>query len=167
MRYRGILLVALLVVVTAFATGCDTIVKQGVENATGVKVDGNNITVNKDGKTVQVGGAESGKLPDGFPSDFPMFSPLTITGGMKVADGGVTKYTVTANATGVLSEVRSFYSSKLAAAGWAVKEQGSSTGETGVVGLVCTKRANKANVQMVAQGPSSKVQIIIGLDVAQ
>jgi len=167
MRRIAFALSVLLVVSAVALAGCQNAVnsalKSGVENATGVKTEGNSVTINNDGKQLTIGGSKEGALPDGFPTDFAMFSPITITGGAKAAANGETQFTVTGNATAGLTEAKTFYAEKLKAAGWTVEEQTTAGNGAGVASVNATKAADKANVQLIQSAPSKPVEFIVVL----
>ena len=163
MRKSAVVLVLALVVALLATTGCAGLVKKGVESATGVKVEGDKVTMNKDGKSVEIGGAQTGKLPESFPSDYPMYEPLTITTGVKVVDNG-THFSVTANTTGTFEDVKNFYDEKLKAAGWDVKTTGTTSAGASAGSVNGTKGADKTAVQVVQTAPGEKVQIVLTID---
>jgi hypothetical protein len=160
---KGAIMAVTLLLAAAVLTGCESIVKSGIEQATGVKVDGNQVSVSKDGTTVAIGGSEAGTLPEGFPSDFPMFDPLTINTGLKASSNGATQYTVTAQTASSFDAVQSFYADKLTAAGWTVKKQGTVVNGAGAGTVNGTRDGGKVSVALVQTGPDSQVEIVISL----
>jgi hypothetical protein len=157
-------LVLVLIVALLTTTGCAGLVKKGVEDATGVKVEGDKVTVTKDGETVEIGAAEKGKLPEGFPADYPMYEPITITSGVKATTNG-THFTLTADTAGTFDDVQKFYDERLKAAGWDVKTTGSAGAGGGVGSVLGTKGGDKTAVQIVQSGGGENVQIVLTLDV--
>lgn len=78
-------------------------------------VDINNGSINvqgKDGSSVSIGNA---KLPDGFPSDVPVYTPSKITGSSKYNGN---KYTVVLTTADSASKVQDYYKTQLEANGW-------------------------------------------------
>lgn len=109
-------------------------VLKGIESKTGVKVDtGNNgeaikITDQKTGGVVSIG---ESKLPEGFPSDFPIYKNAKVTAaaseGISVKTRG---FWVTMTTADDLSEVVKFYETNLTKNGW-VAENTIKTAEGG------------------------------------
>ena len=77
-RVARILIVMSMLIGVVGVAGCQNLVesatKAGIEKATGVSTNGDSVTIKKDGKEITVGGTEAGKLPVGFPSDFPRYT---------------------------------------------------------------------------------------------
>jgi hypothetical protein len=168
-RITSIVAVLLMVVLSASLVGCqqaiESATKAGIEKATGVSTDGDSVTIKKDGEEVTLGGSTDGKLPEGFPSDFPMFDPITITSGMKASNGAKVTFTTTAKVSGKsFDEVTKFYADELKAKGWEVKQTGSMTGDTGVGSIDATKGTDKAAIQFVQSSATSGVEMVIMIE---
>jgi hypothetical protein len=120
---RRVMVVAVAIVVIAglvFTTGCAQIAEQAaksaIEGATGVKVEDNGVTVTgKDGQSVAIGGET--KLPDGFPSEIPVYEGAAITSSIATDKGYMVGLTTPDSARTVLE----WYKTELAAKGWEVK----------------------------------------------
>jgi hypothetical protein len=169
MRKSALALAVVLLVSALALSGCqaavNSAVKSGVENATGVKTDGNgNVTINKDGKEVTIGGTQEGKLPDGFPSAIPMYSPITIKSGVKASANGATMFTVTGTTTATFDDFKTFYDEKLKAAGWTVQAQGTVTNGAGAGSVNGTKGADKFNLAMVQTAPDKPVEFVLSVE---
>jgi hypothetical protein len=164
-------LVALAVVAALLAvTGCGALVQQaaksGVESATGVKVDesGNSVTVTgQDGSSMT--SSADGKIPEGFPSDMPLYTPGTIKQGI-VSDSGSGKgFIVAIETPDAWADVFAWYETQLKDKGWTVDstmktgEGGLLTGGNGsqVFNISVTKDSSNAAVTGVAitVGPKS------------
>jgi len=165
----SIVAVLLMVVLSASLVGCqqaiESATKAGIEKATGVSTDGDSVTIKKDGEEVTVGASKDGDLPEGFPSDFPMFDPITITSGMKAASNGKVSYTATAKVEGTpFDDVTKFYAEELKAKGWEVKQTGGTTGDTGVGSIDATKGTDNAGIQFVQSSATSGVEMVIMIE---
>jgi hypothetical protein len=172
MRKTALVLAMLLLVSSVALSGCqaavNSAVKSGVENATGVKTDGNGgVTINKDGKEVTINGGGASKLPSGFPSDFPMVDPLTIAAGASATSNGEQTFTVTGSTTKSFDETKTFYADKLKAAGWTVDVQGVSTGGGQIGGVTATKGNDKAGIQVAQTDPAKPVDVVVSLTIKQ
>lgn len=112
----SMVLLAGLVLTTGCAQIAEQVTKSAVEKATGVKVESDGVTVTgKDGQQVSIGGEN--KLPDGFPSEVPVYDGATITSSVSTEQGFLVGFTT----TDAPREVLDWYKSELAAGGWEVK----------------------------------------------
>ena len=123
MRRRRVLLLstaAVVLVALVALSGCGMLIRKGTEAATGVKVDqnGGKVTIQgKDGGTATV---QEGKLPDGLPSDFPVYAG-TIRLGNKITNADGTAFQIVIETPDDAKTVGDWYAEKLKAAGWKVE----------------------------------------------
>jgi len=164
-----ILILVLLLSATAGLVGCQGVVesatKAGIEQATGVSTDGDSVTIKKDGEEVTISGTEDGKLPDGFPADFPMFDPMTITSGVSANANGAEQFTVTGKTDSAFADVQQFYVTELEADGWKVEKSGMVSNGAGSGAINAEKGESKADVMMVQTSDTSGVELVISLRV--
>jgi len=165
---RRIAIVLLMALVLSVAlTGCQGVVesatKAGIEKATGVSTDGDSVTIKKDGEEVTISGTEEGKLPEGFPAEFPMFEPLTITSGVSADTGGMQQFTVTGKTASDFDEVQSFYATELEADGWTVEKTGAVSNGAGSGAINATKGQDKADIMMVQTAANADVELVIAV----
>jgi len=162
-----ILILVLLLTAAAGLVGCQNAVesatKAGIEKATGVSTDGNSVTIKKDGEELTIAGTEDGKLPEGFPADFPMFDPMTITSGVSAEANGAQQYTVTGKTDSSFEEVQSFYVTELEADGWKVEKSGMVNNGAGSGAINAEKGESKADVMMVQTSEKSGVELVISV----
>jgi hypothetical protein len=91
--------------------------ESAIKGATGADVDidkeGNSIKVKNDkGDEMEIGNSE-GKIPDGFPSDIPIYEGAKIVGNVKTSEGGKTNFAVTLDTNDDPSKVLEFYKGEL------------------------------------------------------
>jgi len=162
-----ILVLVLLLTSTTGLIGCQNVVesatKAGIEKATGVSTDGDSVTIKKDGEEVTISGTQEGELPDGFPADFPMFQPLTITSGVSAEANGAQQYTVTGKTDSSFADVQQFYVTELEADGWKVEKSGVVTNGAGSGAINAEKGESKADVMMVQTSETSGVELVISV----
>ena len=111
--------VAAVLVALLAMTGCGLLLRKGVESATGVKVDqgtGKTTVTGKNGETATI---QEGKIPDGLPSDFPVYQG-TVKLGNKVTTGEGTTFSIVIETTDDAKTVGDWYDAKLKAAGWKI-----------------------------------------------
>lgn len=106
MRLRSLALLALAVVLLFGVAGCKSSSKTASEKAAekiaedqpgveDVDIDENKVTVTgEDGEQIEIQGSGA-ELPDGFPSDIPVYENGTIETSGKITADGATNYTVT------------------------------------------------------------------------
>jgi hypothetical protein len=178
MKLRVVGAACLSVLAITWITGCSSVGDQItdkaaekaaeslVKNATGADVD-----LNKDGGSVKIKtdkgemeiGATEGKLPDGFPSQFPIYSGAQIKSSMKTSNSevkGKTGFMVAMQTSDDITKVADYYKSKLKSSGYEI----SSTTEigNGPVSLGVKKGAeNIGNVLIMAEGGKTNITISI------
>lgn len=85
-----------------------------------------NVTVNSDGEkgsvTIKSNDGQSAtsygenvQIPDGFPSDVPIYDPATLVSSSKLSEG---QYSVSARTASTVSDVTSFYKNDMKEQGW-------------------------------------------------
>ncbi len=174
MRWRitAIILVCILVAATVALTGCDQLignaVKGVVQKSAGVSVNetSGSVTVQgQNGKSVTVGGAE-GKVPDGFPTEFPQPAGATVKSGAQMTSpqGGV--YTVVWETTDSTDQVLSSLKTSLPAAGYTIVSQASGSGSNGTGGVITFKNATQQGAVTVSD-QNGKTQISTVITVKQ
>ncbi len=148
----GIIIIVAFVALGFYAK--DQAKKQGVDiNNGSINVQG------KDGSSVSIGNA---KLPDGFPSDVPVYSPSKITGSSKYNGN---KYTVVLTTADSASKVQDYYKTQLEAQGWSSGEgTGSINFESGTVATF-TKGNQTLFVTITSQNKGGDNNTLISLTV--
>ena len=116
-RVRTLVAVALVVVLAFALTGCQLIAQKAVEQATGVKVDKNGDSVTITGKNGETASVAKGKVPDGWPTDVPVYTG-TVTMGNKMDTGGKTAFLVTLETPDAPKAVADWYEQQLTSQGW-------------------------------------------------
>jgi len=157
------MLVALVAIAAVLAmAGCGAIAKKGVESVTGVKVDesGNGVTVTgPDGTKITTG--EDGQLPDGLPSDVPIYQPSSVTAGMVADTDGGKVFNVGLRTTDAALDVYSWYETELAAQGWSVN----TTMKTDDGGLINGEKGTQALTVAISKGSADEgTQVSLALN---
>jgi hypothetical protein len=101
------------------------IVQGVIENRTGIKTNLQDVengkmtfTDTKTGAKVDIG---SGKIPDTFPQDFPLYPGAKVTSAVSGAQSGQNNgFWLTLSSTDSVDKVDAFYTSQFAANGWTV-----------------------------------------------
>lgn len=124
---KKIVVFALILTVSLFMFGCSKVAEEATEKAiekgTGedVEVDegGKNIKVKTEEGTVEM---ETGKteLPEGFPSDFPIYEGAEVISSTKMTQEGSEGYQVVFSIDEEKSTVKEFYEKKLPEVGYPI-----------------------------------------------
>lgn len=139
---------------------------QGViENRTGVKTNLQDLekgqmtfTDPKTGAKVDVG---SGKVPENFPKDFPLYPGAKVTSALSGAQAGKSNgFWLTQSTGDSLDAVTAFYKSKLTSSGWTV-DQTFTTGDT--MTETVTKGTWTGSLSMTRASSDKETQIVIVL----
>ncbi len=127
----------------------------------GVDINNGSINAKDDkGNSISIGNA---KLPDGFPSDVPVYTPSKITGSSKY---GTNKYTVVLTTSDSASKVQDYYKSQLAANGWSSDNgTGSINFQSGTVATF-NKGSNQLLVTISSDNKGGDDNTLITLTVA-
>lgn len=145
--------------------GVEKLIEKGIEEAGGGKADvefGEQglVVRDREGKE-QVAIGTGQKLPAGFPSDIPVYSPSEVTGSMVM--GPMTM--VTLESMKSPQEVISFYQAELPSKGWTAAVTAMPEGQ----GFTAVYRKENRNVNLtVSPGEGGKTSIVLnyGLDQA-
>lgn len=94
------------------------------------KTAGENVKVENDGKKISFDGkggqftySAEGELPDGFPSDFPIYPGAKLTSSWTTASEDSKGVSVVWETTDSVTQVKSFYKDKLTASGWKIDNE--------------------------------------------
>jgi hypothetical protein len=156
-RLRIAIAILVLLALALGATGCGAIIKGVAEKATGVKVDesGDNMTVTgADGQSVTVG--EGAELPDGFPTDVPLYEGKIVTS-VKTDTGFMVSLETPDEATTIYD----WYQTEIEAEGWTKKTE-MSTPEGGLI--AAEKGTSTLGVNIGYSASDKKSTIILTVD---
>jgi len=118
--YRSALAIVTMLVVAFSVVGCQQVAEKAteaaIEKSTGVEVDqeGDEVTIKGEDGT-EITASSDGQLPDGFPTDIPVYEGQ-ITSSLK-ADKG---WSVTIEAADDVETVFTWYKQELEASGWKI-----------------------------------------------
>ena len=118
-RVMSLVVVSAALVSLIVLSGCGFLAQKAVEGATGVKVDQGNGSVTVQGSNGGSATVQQGKIPDGFPADFAVYSG-SIKMGNRVQSPDGTLYQVTIETADDPKTVADWYDEKLKTAGWTI-----------------------------------------------
>jgi hypothetical protein len=146
------------------ASGCEQILGQAarsaVESATGVKVDESGKSVSVTGSDGSVTSSTEGKIPEGFPSDMPVYENGTVTTSISSDSDKGKGFLVGIDTADAAGDVYDWYDAQLKDKGWTVK----TTMKTDDGGLLGGEKGTSSFT--VAVGPGSEGKTTISISVA-
>ena len=160
---RILMAVVLVVVLATAVQGCQFVAQKAIESATGVKVDqsGKGVTITgKNGATAEIG---TNKVPDGWPTDIPVYAG-TVTLGNKLDQNGKSAFMVTVETPDAPKTVADFYAEKLVAAGWkqTTRNDGSANGNDMSI-IIFEKGDQRAAVSATSNASNGKTVVSINV----
>ncbi len=127
------------------------------------KVGGTKVTINSPGAINYTdAGAQystNGKLPDGFPKDFPILSTSQITNSWKTTNGKTIGYSIIVSDKAPLSKVFDFYVSSLSANEWKVTSK-TKTGDNVILSF--EKENLSGYIGFVSQNGQTVYSVTVG-----
>jgi hypothetical protein len=158
---KGIASLALIALLAFSLAGCGFIAQKAVEQTTGVKVDqnGKSVTVTgKNGEKASVSSQE-GKLPDGLPTDVPVYAGTIKTSQTMSTEKG-TNYIFSVETGDNVTTIMAWYKKQLTDKGWMIS--GTVAGGTDSGMVQAKKGANNNIVATIGRDSSSgKMQIAV------
>lgn len=172
MRMR-IVLAALLVIASlasaSMLTGCQSAAEKAtealVEGATGVDVDekGDKVTIEgEDGSSVEIQSG-SAELPEGFPSDAPIYDADIDSAG-KIASDGTTSWTVMQTTGDEFDDVLAFFADELAGGGWVENNNTQSENDGTKIGFVGATKGTMQLALTVQQESGQDTSIMLSVN---
>ena len=119
------------------------------------------VTVNKDGESVSVG--ENAKLPDGFPSDVPIYEPSDVIASLST---GKDSYSASLISNDSVSKISDYYASELSKNGWQSSEDTTSITLQSGSGATYVK-GNRTLLVILASDKSTSSKTNITLSVSK
>ncbi len=159
--FKVVLVAVFALALVVSVTGCDMLIRKGVEEATGVKVDENDGTTTLETPEGKASTTE-GKLPDGFPSDVPIYQPSTIKSGVAVEAKGKKQFMVGLQSSDAQKAVYDWYKSEIAKAGWELDTAGQYTQMGGVLAAKKGDQQLAVTVGPGSEGAATDVFITVG-----
>lgn len=146
-------------------SGCKAVAEKAVEGAmektTGVDVNtsDNSVTYEtEDGSKVEITG-EGSEVPDGFPSDFPVYD-ATIDSSSKIAGGEGTGFYMGLVTEDAYDDVFAWYKSKLVDEGWEILAEVNTTdGGTKSGIMTVSKGTSEGGVTLAEDGDVTRIAI--------
>ncbi|MDP2183742.1 MAG: hypothetical protein Q8K99_14400 [Actinomycetota bacterium] len=142
---KKLLLVLLAIAVMVGLPGCGAVAEKTVEETTGVKVDDNSGSVEvegEDGTKMTVGTAE-GELPEGLPSDVPVYDGDAVGGGVfEVPEAKTFSFNIMTKDD--VKTVVDWHRSELADKGWKTDAQGNLSGDE--MALIHATKGDKLDI---------------------
>lgn len=132
-----------------------------IENKTGVNVTDvekgkMTFTDSKTGAKVDIG---SGKVPDNFPKDFPLYPGAKVTSALSGAQSGKNNgFWLTMSTADSVDKVSAFYKTQLATGGWTIDATYTAAGTTTET---MTKSAMSGSLAISSDSSTKETQIVI------
>ncbi|MDO8846834.1 MAG: hypothetical protein Q7W51_00390 [Coriobacteriia bacterium] len=162
----GIVVIALALGLVGCKSIQDKIGEEIGEGIVGAATD-SDVEVNDDSVTIQTDDGEvtiandTGEMPDGFPSDFPLYDDYVLDGASSVASGGTTTYYINMTSEDEVTEVFEWYKAEFDD-GWTTTgdtfftDSGSSSGM-----LTAEKGDMEATVSMTTENDGTTFGVIL------
>ncbi len=171
MNVKKVLLGVLACVLVLGMLGCQSVSEKigeevGEEIAGGVlggdvEVDGDSVTVETEDGSVTMSGSE-GELPDGFPSDFPIYDGVDIDSVSTIEGDSGTDYYINLYSDDSPKDVYDWYKSELSSAGWNIDSDlyMAESGDDSAIFSV-TKGTSQASIAIGVEGDSTSLVLIV------
>jgi hypothetical protein len=178
MKLRVVGAACLSILAITWITGCSAVsdkvtdkaaeklTESALKNATGADVDldkdGGSVKIKTDKGEMEIG-ATNGKIPDGFPSQFPIYNGAEVKSSMKTSsteEKGKTGFQVAMQTSDSVTKVVDFYKSKLVSSGYEIAsstEIGSGSASLGV------KKGDENIGNVLVMEEDGKTNIIISI----
>jgi hypothetical protein len=141
--------IAVLAIASVLATsGCGMLIRKGVESATGVKVDEKSGSVTVNGKNGGTATMQEGKLPDGLPAGFPVYTG-TVKLGNKVQTAEGTSFQMVIETPDDAKTVGDWYSEKLKGAGWTIDARNDANANGKSIVTLTAKSGDKMQTMVI------------------
>jgi len=158
---KGIASLALIALLAFSLAGCGFIAQKAVEKTTGVKVDesGKNVTVTGQNGEKASMSAKEGKLPDGLPTDVPVYAGTVKTSQTVSTEKG-TSYIFSVETGDDVATIMAWYKKQLTDKGWTIMSTVTGSGDSG---MIQAKKGEKTNIVLTLGKDSSsgKSQIAV------
>jgi hypothetical protein len=143
------------------------LIKSGIENKTGIKVDTNSntgsftVTDSKTGSSMKIGELA---VPSDFPKDFPLYPQAKPAGSLSGGKNQQQGYWLTLTTPDTIAQVKSFYDSNLKSKGWKIDATYATSGainytvsKSGIAGAVVASRGDndKQSTIIISLEPAS------------
>ena len=138
-------------------TGCGSVAKKALENATGCKnVDVNNGGVSANCKDGSIGFGGNAKVPDGFPSELSPPKGAVLSMATKSTTGGTESYALTMIVPGNAKDVADGLRSQLKKAHYTISDDSISEGSDGVGGSLRGRNNTYEVLYSFGSNPNAK-----------
>ncbi|OGG12165.1 hypothetical protein A2Z00_05805 [Candidatus Gottesmanbacteria bacterium RBG_13_45_10] len=151
-----------------FKNAATSLIEGAIENKTGVKTNLNDIaqgkmsfTDPKTGSTVDIG---SGKIPDSFPKDFPIYPGAKVTSALAGAEKGKNSgFWITLSTSDTVDKVGAYYKSQLSAKGWETTAT-YSAGDTSTQTVSKGDMSGSVAITRASDAKETEIVVIVGQD---
>ncbi len=133
----------------------------GAATDSDVEVTDESVTIETDDGDVTIAN-DTGEIPDGFPSDFPLYDDYALDGASSVASGGTTTYYINMTSDDEVTDVFEWYKAEFNNDGWTMTgdtlytDSGSSSGM-----LTAEKGDMEATVSMTTENEGTTFGVIL------
>jgi len=136
----------------------------GAATGSDVEVDDESVTIETEDGEVTIAN-DTGELPDGFPSDFPMYDDYALDGASSVSGGGSTTYYINMTSEDEVTEIYDWYKAEFSGDGWTITGDMLYTDSGSSSGMVTAEKGDmEATVSMTSEteGTTFGVILVIG-----
>ena len=151
--------------------GCKSIEdKIGEEIGEGIvgAATGSDVEVTDDGVTIETEDGDvtisddTGEIPDGFPSDFPLYDGYELDGASSMSGGGQTSYYINMTSEDPVEDVYNWYKGEFTDNGWNISGDALYTDSNGSSGMLTADKGDlEATVTVTVEGDGTYFGVIL------
>lgn len=163
-KMRTVVLLGLVIALTFAVTGCNKIAEEAVEDATGVDVEDDSVTITGDDGQVTISD-EGTSLPEDFPEGVPV-PDGKISNSSKISSGDTTEYYVTIDVDDEPKEAYESLKSDLEDAGYTITSDmfiQDAEGDRGMLGFEKGDEKGTAVVGKGENGGKSTITLMVAV----
>lgn len=126
-----------------------------------VEVDDDSVTIETEEGDVTISD-DTGKIPDGFPDDFPLYDGYALDGASSIAGGGTTTYYVNMTSEDEVKDIYDWYKAEFADAGWEISGDVIYSDSSSSSGMLTAKKDKmEATVSMTSEAEGTTFGVIL------
>jgi hypothetical protein len=169
MAARTMVLLVVIVLAVGALTGCSCAAEEAsealVEQSTGGEVEiddeGESISIETEEGSMEISGGDSAAVPDGFPSDMPLYDGTIVMGQVFETEEG-TAFNVGITTSDSANDVAAWYSDEFSAEGWSVtSEMTNDSGDMTMVTYQVEKGGTQAQVIIAEEAGETQIAVTV------
>ncbi|MHB1135588.1 MAG: hypothetical protein ACYCXR_09155 [Coriobacteriia bacterium] len=126
-----------------------------------VEVDGGSVTISGENGDVTISD-ESGKVPDSFPSDFPLYDDADLDSASSIDDADGTSFYLSLTSSDKPDVIYDWYKAELEDEGWEIVNDMNTSTEDGMTAIITVKKRDvDGSVTMASTDDGSDLGIIV------